>query len=780
MTSTRRTAQSLAHWGAFEAIVEDNRVTGVVPFSQDRQPALLLQSVPGAVHARCRIERPMVRAGWLQKRENSDREARGTDTFVEVSWEEATRLVAHEVQRVRGTFGNASIFNGSGGWASAGRFHHARTQLQRFLNLCGGYTYHVSNYSYGAGIILLPHLIGTLEPLTGPATDWRTIISDSQLIVSFGGMPLKNVQIESGGSGEHSSAAWMRKACDAGVDFVSVSPASSDMAEFLSADWISIRPNTDTALLLAIAYTLIDEGLHDRNWLDRYTVGFDQFESYVLGRNGSVPLTAEWASTICDISADTIRALARRMAARRTFINVSWSVQRGDHGEQPYWAAITVAAMLGGIGLPGRGFSFGFGSINRQGNPTPNIVPPKLPTGKNAVTSFVPAARFVDMLLNPGATLDFNGQKIVYPDIRLLYTCGGNPFHHQQDTNKVVRGLRCPETIITHEPWWTPAARHADIVLPATTTLERNDLGSGSLDAYVFAMKQAIPPLGMARNDHDIFADVAQELGLRAPFTEGRTEFEWLRYMYEGMRTAAATRDLQMPEFDAFWKIGHVHFPAAETPFVSFSAFRDDPEKNPLRTPSGKIEIVSQRIQLFGYDDCPGHAVWLEPAEWLGSRQADRYPIHLITNQPLHRLHSQLDMSSVSLAAKIKGREPILLHPADAAARGIKHGDVVRVFNDRGACLAGAVLTETIRERVAFLSTGAWYDPMEPGKDGSIDKHGSANMVTIDKGCSKLSQAPSAQSALVEIEPWHAPLPDIGIFDPPEISRNSVENDPSR
>jgi biotin/methionine sulfoxide reductase len=571
----------------------------------------------------------------------------------------------------------------------------------------------------------------------------------------------------------------MRKAREAGAHFVNISPASSDMAEFLSADWINLRPNTDTALLLAIAHTLIDEGLHDRAWLDRYAVGFEQFESYVLGRKGGVPRTAEWASAICDVSADTIRTLARRMASQRTFINVSWSVQRGDHGEQPYWAAITVAAMLGGIGLPGRGFSFGFGSINRQGKPTPNIIPPKLPTGKNAVAAYVPASRFVDMLLNPGAPLDFNGHKIIYPDIRLLYTCGGNPFHHQQDTNKVIRGLRCPETIITHEPWWTPAARYSDIVLPATTTLERNDLGSGSLDDYLFAMKQAIPPVGMARNDHDIFADIAQHLGLREPFTEGRGENEWLRFMYDEMRNSAATRGFNMPEFDVFWEDGYIHFPAADKPFVSFSAFRESPKKNPLKTPSGKIEIFSQNIQSFDYDDCPGHAAWLEPVEWLGSEKAKRYPIHLITNQPPHRLHSQLDMASISLAAKVQGREPILLHTADAEARGIKDGDVVRIFNDRGCCLAGAVLTDKIRKHVAFLSTGAWYDPLDPGKDGSIDTHGSANMVTIDKGCSKLSQAPSAQSALIEIELWHGPLPEITTFDPPGGKKKGIQSDRS-
>ena len=137
-----------------------------------------------------------------------------------------------------------------------------------------------------------------------------------------------------------------------------------------------------------------------------------------------------------------------------------------------------------------------------------------------------------------------------------------------------------------------------------------------------------------------------------------------------------------------------------------------------------------------------------------GRAKAERFKLHLLSNQPKLRLHSQLDNGPVSRAAKVQGREPLWINPDDAAARGISDGDVVRVFNDRGACLAGAVVTDAISPGVTLLQTGAWYDPDTPGRVGALDRHGNPNVLTLDKGTSKLAQGPSSQTALVEVEPW--------------------------
>ena len=615
----------------------------------------------------------------------------------------------------------------------------------------------------------MPHVVGTVESVGGAVTTWPTIAKHTKLMVLFGGVPAKNTQVNSGGIGRHEADDWLTHIRQAGVSLVNIGPLRDDVAETLGAEWLPLRPNTDVALMLGLAHTLIAENLYDRAFLYTYTVGFERLRAYIMGETDGIPKDAAWASHITQIPAQTIVTLARRMATVRTMIVVSWSVQRADHGEQPYWMAIALAAMLGQIGLPGGGFGFGYGATGGIGHPHPRLPIPQLPIGANSVQAYIPTARCSDMLLNPGATFDFNGRRLTYPDIRLVYWCGGNPFHKIQDLNRLLRAWQKPETIIIHEPWWTPAARRADIVLPCATTLERNDIGAAPRDRFYFAMQKAIEPVGEARTDYAIYSLLAERLGFSAQFTAGWTEMEWLRHLYDLARDQAAKRSVGMPSFDAFWEAGHIEFQVPGNPPVLLAAYRDDPEAHPLRTPSGRIELFSETIAAFGYDDCPGHPVWLEPAEWLGSEQATVYPLHLLSNQPRSRLHSQLDCGEVSRGSKVANREPVWLHPDDATVRDIANGDVVRIYNDRGACLAGAVVTDAIRPGVIQLATGAWFDPLNPAEIGSLDKHGNPNVLTLDKGTSKLAQCSIAQTTLVEVERFDGEPPPITAFEPPSV-----------
>jgi biotin/methionine sulfoxide reductase len=222
-----------------------------------------------------------------------------------------------------------------------------------------------------------------------------------------------------------------------------------------------------------------------------------------------------------------------------------------------------------------------------------------------------------------------------------------------------------------------------------------------------------------------------------------------------------------LPDFERFWQDGFVEIPAPEKEFVLFEEFRSDPGRFPLDTESGRIEIFSGRIASFHYPDCAGHPKWFEPREWLGSAAAERFPLHLLSAQPETRLHSQLDDASVSRDAKIAGREPILINSVDAKARGISDGAIVRVFNGRGSCLAGASLTDDLIPGVVQLATGAWYDPVDPAEIGSMDKHGNPNVLTRDVGTSLLGQGSSAQSALVEVELWRGQAPAVTAHAPP-------------
>ncbi len=733
------------------------------PFPGDAHPSPILQSMPGMVHSPLRIQKPAVREGWLRSRERSDRSARGQDSFVEVDWDTALGLVAEELARVRGEHGAGAIFGGSYGWSSAGGLHHARTLVQRFLHSGGGCVGQVGNYSWGAAQFLLPHVIGTFAPVTGRVTDWRSVVAHTRLFLAFGGLPMRNMQVTSGGAGEHSSAAWIAQAAQADIEFVIISPTRADVPPGVRARWLPIRPNTDTAMLLAMAHTLVAEGLHDAEFLRTHCTGFDAWKRYLEGAVDGQVKDATWAASICGIDATTITELARACARQRTMLNCTWSLQRAHHGEQPYWASIALAAVLGQIGLPGGGFSFGHGSINGAGTPRPDVSAPRLSAGTNPLRRNIPAARLADMLLQPGEAFEFNGKRDTYPDIRLVYWAGGNPFHHHQDLNRLLRAWQKPETIVVHDSWWTPTARRADIVLPATTTLERDDVGGSTRDRYMLAMKQAIAPVAQSRNDFDIFRELAARGGHEPLFTEGRTEAEWVRHLYENTAADWQRAGYAMPAFDAFWAQEQVALPEPDRHMVLFEAFRQQPDAKPLDTPSGKIELFSNQIAGFGYDDCPPHPTWLPPHEWLGAAASQRWPLHLISSQPADKLHSQLDAGALSQAAKVHGRQAVRLHSSEAKSRKIFDGQLVRVRNDRGSCLGGAVIDDTVMPGVLVMSTGAWFD----GDAGAVERLGNPNVLTADIGTSRLTQGCAAMSALVDVEPWTQEAPAVRAFTSP-------------
>ncbi|WP_353228489.1 molybdopterin guanine dinucleotide-containing S/N-oxide reductase [Novosphingobium sp.] len=756
---------SAAHWGIYEVTPTTGAEPALRPLSADPDPTQIgLDQLAPQVRS-LRVARPAVRRGWLERR---DRYGRGSDAFVELDWDEALDLVAGEVARVREQHGNQAIFAGSYGWASAGRFHHAQSQLHRFYNTIGGYVRSVDSYSLGAARVLMPHISADMDTLHASHTSWDSLAAHCTLFVAFGGVPLKNTQVSSSGAGRHRARAGLQALAAAGVRVINVGPVGDNLGDGADAggttEWIALRPNTDTALMLALAHTVLHDPRFDRGFIDSHTVGFDRFAAYLLGHDDGLAKTPEWAAAITGVNAATIRALAADFLSNRTMLSTAWALQRAAHGEQPFWALVALAAMLGQIGLPGGGYAVGYGPMNALGSSHVRIPGPVFAQGRNPVADFIPVARLADMLLNPGAPFQYNGGHYHYPDIRLVHWAGGNPFHHHQDLNRLRRAWARPDTIVVNEPYWTAAARHADIVLPATIALERNDIGFANLEGYYIAMQAAMAPQGQARNDHDIFTGLAARFGVAAQFSEDRDEMGWLRHIYDENRARVTATGIPLPDFDAFWQAGLIDLGAHDRPRDMHADFRADPVAHPLGTPSGKIEIFSERIAGFALDDCPGHPAWREPFEWLGSPLAARFPLHLISDQPARRLHSQLDPSPWSVAGKVNGREGVHINPADAAARGIADGDVVELFNDRGQCLAGAVLNPAIMPGVVRLSTGAWYDP-----DGTRDRHGNPNTLTLDRGASSLSQGCSAHTCLVDLRRLTEPQPRVQAFDPPPI-----------
>jgi len=383
----------------------------------------------------------------------------------------------------------------------------------------------------------------------------------------------------------------------------------------------------------------------------------------------------------------------------------------------------------------------------------------------------IPCGRVVDMLMNPGKEFDFNGKRETYPTCKLAYWVGGDPFAHHPQRNRQIEAWQTLDTFIVQDFVWTPTARHADIVLPATSAYERNDLSAvGDYSAIaIVAMKKIVEPLFEARNDYDIFADIAKRLGKEHEFTEGKSEMDWLRGFYDDALKQAQAKKTPMPDFDTFWNgDGIVEFPVTDEAksFVRYAKFREDPLLQPLGTPSGLIEIYSKNIEKMGYDDCPPHPTWMEPAERLGG-PTTKYPLHIVACHPNSRLHSQLGGTKLNESYRIAGREPGLINPVDAAARNLKDGDVARVFNDRGQILVGIKVTEDVRPGVMRVYEGGWYDPAEPTKPGTLDKQGDVNVLSFDLGTSKLAQGNTAQTVVADAEKFVGTPPAVTVFLPP-------------
>lgn len=752
-----------SHWGVFSARMRDGRLE-VKPYAGDPDPNPLIGNFPDALRHRARVARPMVRKGWLERGPGPD-DRRGRDDFVPLSWADALDLLGAELTRVREGAGPGAIFGGSYGWSSAGRFHHAQSQVHRFLNIvCGGYVRSVASYSSGASQVLIPHIIGDYEGVTKRNVSWEQIAEHTDIVISFGGMALKNSMVAGGSVSQHVERGAMARAAQRGCEFILVSPLRSDLPDEAKAEWLSCIPGSDTALMMALVHTLVTQGLHDAAFLERYTSGWPIFERYLLGETDGQPKSAAWAEPLTGVAAHEIVALARRLAGKRALVVVSHSLQRAEHGEQPVWMGMVLAAALGQIGLPGGGYGYSLGAIAYYGRRFNAAPIPTLSQGRNGVREFIPVARIADMLLHPGERYRFNGETRTYPAIKLVYWAGGNPFHHHQDLNRLREAFARLDTLVVHETAWTATARHADFVLPCTMTLEREDIGANSNDPLLVPMRAVAPPYGESRDDYAIFADLAERLGARDAFTEGRNAHQWLEHLYEPTRAALEQMGAPAPGFAEFQASEGLTMPQQPDDGGFLRAFRDDPDTHPLTTPSGRLEIYSEKIAAFGDADCPGHPAWLGPVYAPDART----PFVLISNQPRTKLHSQLDFGAHSAASKLRGREVATLNPVDAAERGIAEGDIIKLSNARGACLAGVALSDGVRRGVIQLATGAWYDPAATNEEKPLCVHGNPNVLTRDVGTSSLAQGCTGQLTNVQIERFESVLPQIRAYDPPD------------
>ncbi len=770
--TTHNSVLTAAHWGPILVETDGEKVLssrGALPTSH---PNSLQSAVRDQVHSKTRVRYPMVRKGFLAS-PAQPQGVRGQDEFVRVSWDDALALIHAQHKRIRDTWGPSSIFAGSYGWRSNGVLHKSATLLQRYMALAGGYTGHLGDYSTGAAQAIMPYVVGGSE-VYQQQTSWPVILEHSDVVVLWSANPLNTLKIAWNASDEQ-GIPYFDALRNSDKRLICIDPMRSETVDFFGdkMEWIAPHMGTDVALMLGIAHTLVENGWHDEVFLARCTTGYAVFSDYLLGVSDGIGKTAEWAADICGVPADKIRELAELFHKNTTMLMAGWGMQRQQFGEQKHWMIVTLAAMLGQPGTPGGGFGLSYHFAN-GGNPTRRSavlasMQGSLEGGTDAMEK-IPVARIVEALENPGAPYQHNGMNRHFPDIRFIWWAGGANFTHHQDTNRLIRAWQKPELVVISECFWTAAAKHADIVLPATTSFERNDLtmtGDYS-NQHLVPMKQVVPPQGEARNDFDVFAELSErwETGGYQRFTEGKSELEWLETFYTIAGQRGASQQVALPPFAEFWAANQlIEMPEnpANAQFIRFADFRRDPDAHPLKTDSGKIEIYSQRIAGYGYADCPGHPMWLEPDEWHGNAEPEQ--LQIVSAHPAHRLHSQLNYSHLRERYAVADREPVTIHPQDAQARGIREGDVVRIWNQRGQILAGAVVTDGIKPGVICIHEGAWPD-LDPAA-GGICKNGAVNVLTKDLPSSRLGNGCAGNTALAWLEKYSGPALTLTAFNPP-------------
>ncbi len=652
---------------------------------------------------------------------------RGEGRFERVSWGEALDLVASAMLRVKDEHGPDAFLNmhGTGG---ASLFSGSRMS-ERLLNVFGGQLNHYNSYSSAAARWATPFSLGTDDSGNSP-DDWLR----SRLILLWGYNPAETV------FGTNTSYR-LKLARQAGARIIVIDPRLSMTVQALADDWVPLRPGTDSALMDAMAFVMISEGLHDQAFLDRYCVGFDDdhlpegagagpsYRSYVTGRSDGVAKSPAWAERYTQVPARRIEQLARDYATTKpAALLAGLSFNRRAFGEQPVRGTVTLAAMTGNIGIPG-GSAGGVSYSVARPLPVGDF-----PRGVNSVTASIPVFRWTDAIVRGtgmGAgdgVIDLPpGRRTLRSNVKFLFNVAGNTLVNQHaNINRTVSILRDPALvshIVVVDHFLTPSARFADVVLPATMWLEKNDVCTiwGHGDSLIF-MNQAIAPLGECRSDYDICAGIASRLGVGEAFTEGKSELQWL----EQMVAPAAAADPSFPGFGEFRRRG-VHVFRYARPHVAFEAFREDPDAHPLGTPSGKVEIYSARLAAMNLAGVPPIPTFIP--EWEGGPWDplfERYPLQAFGRHYQRRTHSIYD--NVDWLEESQPQR-MFINPIDAAARGLEDGDEARVFNARGELRIRVRITRRIMPGVVDIPQGAWWSP---GPDG-VDRRGNINVLTSER-----------------------------------------------
>ena len=662
--------------------------------------------------------------------------ARGKGEFERISWEEAFRRVASELKRVKETYGPSAILLKTGG-GDLTLVHGMGRIMERLLNLFGGYTGTWGSNSWEAATFASVVTYGTIS-----VANTRDDLLNSRMILMWGWNPSDTIQ-------STNTTFYLAQAKEKGCKIVSVDPKFTETTGLFADEWIPIRPSTDTAMLIAMAYVMVQEDLYDKAFMDRYTIGFEQYKNYLLGAEDKVLKTPAWAEEITGVPAATTARLARQYAGTKPAAFIGGIAPgRTAIGEQYHRAAMVLAAMTGNVGI--HGGECGARCLGDQYpfNTYPFKMGPLMDIGSNKVdgegvtqkvalqrysTGGKPVPRSSSRLhISRMADAILTGREGGYPaDYKFFYVTNSNPVNQLPYTRKWVEALNKLEFMVVQEQFMTATARFADIIFPIPTFLEKNDMIASGATPFYGYLKKIIEPIGETKSQLEIAMALAERLGISDFNT--RSDEEWVKEISGGS---------VIPCYEEFKQKGVYRIPLAE-PYVAFEKEVADPEHHPFPTPSGKIEIYSEELAAKNDPLLPPIPKYFDP--WEGPRDPliKKYPLQLLTTHFKRRAHSQFE--TVPWLRELQA-QALTISATDAKARGISEGDMVRVFNDRGEVVIPAKVTERIMPGVVDLPQGAWFSPDEKG----VDRGGCANVLTNDK--SSPCGALVTNTSLVQVE----------------------------
>lgn len=676
-----------------------------------------------------RLKYPMKRVG-----------KRGEGKFERISWDEATTLIADNLKRITEKYGPASRYVHVGTAVSGGTFSGDK-MVRRLLNLTGGYLEYYHSVSMGNTAAATPYTYGT--PATGSSLD---TLLETPLVILWGHNPNETIF----GHANHYFQQMKRN----GTRFIVVDPRYSDTVASLADQWIPLLPTTDNALMDAMMYTIVSENLHDKDFIARYTLGFDETNmpegvpaneslvAYLTGAKDGVKKTPEWAEPITKVPAHVIRQLACEYAtAKPAALIQGWGPQRHICGERTARGSTLLATITGNVGKKGS-WAAGYGGIgNRKFMSEPENVENPI-AAKISVMNWIQAAEDASKV-TPEQGL--KGAEKLDSNIRILFSLAGNYLANQNpDVNQAAKLLADEskiEFIVASDLYLTPSAKYADLLLPETSFMERWNIGeTWGTGNYLILSEKLMEPEFERRSDYEWLREVAAKLNVEKVFSEGRDEKQWIEHIVE--TTRAAMPDENIPGFEQL-QIQRHHLFKSE-PYVAFADNIRDPQNNPFKTPSGKIEIFSKRLYDMQHPDIPALSHYVPAHEGPADSLTEKYPLQLITWKGKNRANSTQYANPWLQEVQT---QKLWINPQDAARRGIMQGDSVRIHNERGISVIPAEVTPRIIPGVVAMQAGAWWQPDAEG----VDYGGCANVLSSAR-ITPLAKGNSHQTMLVEVE----------------------------